>query len=156
MNKRWLVILLLISASFNLAVLGGFLYVHSIRPCPMDRLGPPPGPPHGQGGGFPPHKMGWKFFDDDSVKALREEFGATKKQLMDEIAKDPLDEERINSIIESSLTAQIKLEREMGRRLIQMRKEMSAEEAREFFTKRGEEMQQRRNYKPYKSRRLRP
>lgn len=152
MNKRWLILLLLISASFNLAVLGSFIYFRSIRPCPLDMPGPRPGP-HPE---FPRHNGAWKFFDDDSIKALREEFGAQKKQLMDEIAKDPIDEEHINSIIESSLSAQIKLEREMGRRLIKMRNEMSADEARDFFTKRREEMHQRRNNQPYKSRRIRP
>jgi len=32
MNKRWLLILLLISAAFNLAVLGSFVYLRGFHP----------------------------------------------------------------------------------------------------------------------------
>ncbi|MDP2172975.1 MAG: hypothetical protein Q8M98_04175 [Candidatus Cloacimonadaceae bacterium] len=150
MNKRWLIILLLISASFNLAVLGSYIYFRSIRPCPMDMRGPHPGHPAPE---FHRGEGHWRFMGDDSIKVLREEFGCTKKQLMDELAKDPINTEDINRIIETSLAAQIRLEREMGKRLIKMRNEMSAEEAQEFFSKRREEMQRRRNDQQNKYRR---
>jgi hypothetical protein len=140
MSKHWTSILLLVSLAFNLAVLGGFIYMHVHHPphvAPGDR---PPGP-HRESGPF--HER-WKGMESDSIRALRDAFMESKKELMQELAKDPLDEQAINRIITRSITAQSTLERELGAKLVEMRKQMSAEEAKECFSRRFEDRRPRK------------
>lgn len=135
MSKRWIVILLFISLAFNLAVIGSFLYVR------LTFGTPPPHPPKGGEhfrGPMDRHGEGPLVRDNERLQSLRDEFRETKKELMRELAKDPIDETKLNTIIDSSLVAQGKLERELGNALIARRKTMTAEEAKEFFGKRIE------------------
>ena len=144
MNKRWLLILLLISAAFNLAVLGSFVYLRGFHPrhhhSPRhewrdnDRW---PGRFHK--GPAPEFAFG------DSIRALRQGFEDTKRELMLELAKDPLDMPQIEAIITRSLNAQVALERDMADRLIRFRNTLTPEEAREHFSRRAEDMQRRDN-----------
>lgn len=137
MSKKWLFVLLLISLSFNLAVLGSFFYIRFYLPCPAPRPmfkehmhdGRPPEP-------FFLHK-------DVEIEQLRKTFGATKVSLMKELAKDPVDEAKVASIIDSSLVTQNQLERRLGEKILAFRKTLSAEEAREHFQRRLENMDKR-------------
>lgn len=137
MNKRWLIILLLVSFAFNLAVLGSFIYLRVFfgsRFCP-----PPPSPHLSQGRPDMPFKEMWdRLPEDDEIPRLRDEFMNTKIGLMKELAKDPINEETIKNILEQSLINQSALERKLADRLIMLRKTMTAEEAQEYFGKRLE------------------
>lgn len=147
MSKRWLIILLLISVAFNLAVLGSFIYLRSTRPpCPPGRPRPPRewghkgrGPGRGPGGPAPFIEFG------DSTKLLFDRFDKIKQELMRELAKDPINMAQIESIVSRSLGAQADLERDLVDRLIRLRKTMTPEEAKEHFSRRAEEIQ-RRNF----------
>ncbi len=137
MNKRLLVILLLVSAAFNLAVVGSFIYLRSTRPpFPPDRFQRWQDRDH--------HRdkehdgPGPMFMFDDSIKALHQAFKDTKRELMLELAKEPLDMAKIDAIVARSLSAQAALERDLADRLIRFRKSLTPEEAREHFTRRAE------------------
>ncbi len=137
MSKRWLLILLFISLSFNLAVLCSFLYFRLILPppCPQTLPEPPMGRGMAAGPGF--------MRGDRDVMRLHEKFTETKLNLMQELAKDPVDEAKVSSIIDSSLIAQSQLERTLGEKILAYRKTMTAQEAREHFQSRIENMQNR-------------
>ncbi len=137
MSKRWLLILLLISFAFNLAVLGSFIY---IRVFFAHRFCPPPPPPHlSQGRPDMPFREMWdRLPDDENLPLLHKEFRDGKIKLMTELAKDPINEENIKHILEQSLISQSALERKLADRLILLRKSMTAEEAKEYFGKRLE------------------
>lgn len=135
MSKRWLTVLLLVSFSFNLAVIGSVLYLRFTMPCPPpfrnDRRMPPP-----------PHMK--PFVDRDSeIVQLRERFDGTKASLMQELSKNPVDEQKVKEIIDSSLVAQNALERRIGEKILAYRKTLSPEEAREHFLRRADRMQHR-------------
>jgi len=76
--------------------------------------------------------------DSDSIRALRTTFRQTKEEFMQELAKEPINEATLNTVLERSLAEQSVLERQLGQRLIERRKEMSPEEAKEFFNRRAE------------------
>lgn len=151
MSKRWLIILLLISVAFNLAVLGSMAYLSFFRPCPAPgmRMGPPPDHPpmFGKAGkGFP-------GFGNDSLRVMRQKFNDTKKELMTELANDPVDEARVQQIISRSLEAQAALERDLGNKLLEMRRGMTASEAKEHFSAMREHIEMRRQFKHNKPQR---
>ncbi len=131
-SKRWLIIILLISVSFNLAVIGSFIYLHWFHPHPQ----PPvkeaemrgPHPPFGH----PP------FERDEEIGKLRNQFENIKHSLMLELAKDPVDMTIVNVLIDSSLVAQNNLERRLAERMVAYRKTLTAEEAKEHFQRRAE------------------
>ncbi|PKN80853.1 MAG: hypothetical protein CVU48_00600 [Candidatus Cloacimonetes bacterium HGW-Cloacimonetes-1] len=134
MSKRWLYILLIISLAFNLAVLGSFVFIRFFMPSPA-------GPPHlrgmgGRGPGSERMQM-WQQHcgNDDEMIRIKSDFAESKQALMQELAKDPINEPKIKTILDSSLVIHSSLERRLGQRLLTLRKTMSAEEARDFFGK---------------------
>lgn len=138
MSKRWLIALLLISFSFNLAVMGSVLYLHYSMPCKM----PPPKPNEGFMPGPPPeHRM--PRLDDPETRELRNKFDDTKVILMQELANDPVNETRVKTIIDSSLIIQNDLEHKLGEKILAYRKTLNAEEAREHFLRRAEHLKKR-------------
>lgn len=134
MSKKLLFILLLVSLAFNLAVLGSFVYLRFVLKPDF----PPPPPHHVRQGKPGPHELKiWQRLEpDENIKSMRREFMASKRELMQELAKENLDESRVREILDASLKNQTELETRLGDRLIQLRKTMSAEEAKEFFGKR--------------------
>lgn len=136
MSKRWLVALLLISFSFNLAVIGSAIYLRLTMPCPM------PGPAPGQQM-MPPRPESGMMGRDPEIQQLRQRFDDSKVTLMKELAKDPVDEVKINAIIDSSLVVQSNLEHRLGKKILAYRKTMTAAEAREHFQRRADNMKNR-------------
>ncbi len=136
MSKHWLIILLLVSFSFNLAFLGSFIYLRFFMPCPMPqpRIERPMMPP--------PHAKAF-FEKDTEIRQLRDRFDGTKVNLMQELAKNPVDDKKVNEIIDSSLVLQNTLERRLGQKIVAYRKTMTPEEAREHFLRRAENMKNR-------------
>lgn len=137
MSKRWLIALLLISFSFNLAVLGSFLYFRLAAPCPFNPT------PDGNHRMIPPHDRRPFGDNDKDITELRKQFDNTKESLMQELSKDPVNEARVQEIIDSSLVTQNELERRLGSKILAYRKTMNAEEAREHFLRRAEHMRKR-------------
>lgn len=138
-SKRWLIIILLISVSFNLAFIGSFIYLHWFHPHPKppvrneemrgsrSHFGPPP------------------FERDEEIRNLRDKFETIKHSLMLELAKDPVDMAKVNALIDSSLVAQNNLERRLAERMVAYRKTLTAEEAQEHFQRRAEFAKKRLN-----------
>lgn len=151
MNRRWLIILLLISVAFNFAVLGSFVYLKNSRAqSERDR---PYGPAMRRDNRGPKENPAFS----DSTRALWNEFADIKAEFMLELSKDPLDMDSLDDILARSLANQAILENDMAERLIRHRQSMSASEAKEFFMQRYEEMINRQNYrrnkeKPHKTR----
>ena len=139
MNKKLLTVLLFVSLSFNLAIVGSVLWLYFNRPCP-------PPPPHPNMGRFQPLPPWDKFKRDPQTDSMRVKFDDTKIALMNELAKDPVDEQKVNTIIESSLAAQNTLERTLGNRMLELRKQMSAEDARQFFSARAKHLKERNQF----------
>jgi len=136
MSKRWLIGILLISFSFNLAILFSFIYFRVVMPpppAPRDQRMPPP----------PPEEM--RRPRDKELQALHAKFNQTKITLMEELAKDPINETRINAIIDSTVSVQNQLERRLGLRVLEYRKTLTAQEAKEQFQKRAEFLKERSN-----------
>lgn len=135
MNKRWLYILLFISLAFNLAVLGSFVFIRFFLPPPLDRMHNP----EMEGRGMGDHRMQmWQqhCVDDTEMTQIKTKFADSKHALMSELAKDPIDETKIKTIMDSSLVIHSTLERRLGQRLLTLRKSMGADEAKDFFGKR--------------------
>jgi hypothetical protein len=138
MSKKLLYILLLISLAFNLAFVGSFIYLKALRPRPPRDFRDTRRPD------FDKHR--WQpIMESDSTRAFRDAFLASKKQLMEELAKESIDETAINAIIQSSLQAQAALETDLGKRLIALRKTMTPAEAKEHFTDRIKQMNERKD-----------
>ena len=139
MNKRWLIIILLISVSFNLAFIGSFIYLHWFHPHHQ----PPVRKEEMRGPrplfGHPP------FERDEEIRKLRNQFENIKHSLMLELAKDPVDMTKVNALIDSSLVAQNNLERRLAERMVAYRKTLTAEEAKEHFQRRAEFAKKRLN-----------
>jgi len=136
MSKRMIVILLFISIAFNMAVLGSILWLHFGRnhppQPPVQRFSRIPLPPNME-------HMNW----DPDLCELRTRYDETKIELMHKLAQDPIDENAIIAILDSSLTVQNSLERELGYRLLELRKQMSAREAEAYFNARALKMEHR-------------
>jgi len=82
---------------------------------------------------------------DKELQALHAKFNQTKITLMEELAKDPINETRINAIIDSTVSVQNQLERRLGLRVLEYRKTLTAQEAKEQFQKRAEFLKERSN-----------
>lgn len=142
MSKRLLTIFLLISLALNAGIMGGMfvmgLFRHNHNMHHYQRF--PEGPaPRGQ--------EPWmaRRMENAQTQTLRVAFRATKTELMQELAKNPIDETRINAIIEKSITAQSKLERALATQLLESRKAMSAQEAKQNFQERLDRMNRRKD-----------
>lgn len=133
MSKRWLTALLIISLCFNLAVVISFIY--------FKVMAPPPPPPKEHLPRFSPRDR-IHTLSPETI-ALNKRFNDLKITLMQELAKDPVDEARITGIIDSSVVAQNALERHLGQRLLENRRKMTAIEAKEHFMKRAEFLKNR-------------
>ncbi len=135
MNKRWLYILLFISLAFNLAVLGSFVFIRFFMPPPPETMSHPG--MEGRGPGNDRMKEWQQHCGDDAeMIQIKTKFAQSKHALMQELAKDPINETKIKSILDSSLVIQSSLERKLGQRLLTLRKSMNADEAKDFFGRR--------------------
>ncbi|NLW18519.1 MAG: hypothetical protein GXY81_02390 [Candidatus Cloacimonetes bacterium] len=143
MSKRLMTILLLFSLFLNLGIIGGFIVMRTYRQNHISHHYRP-GPPNERGQERPELPE----FSDPEVIKLQNDFYAIKKELMQEMAKDPVNETKILSIIERSIQAQSGLEHAMGQKLLEYRKTLTAEEAQEHFSARLDRMkkfEERRN-----------
>ena len=133
MSKRALTILLLISLFLNAGIIGGFIVMNVFRHNHIEHhyQKPPDGlPPKNMGKFVPPDRF------DPQIAALRDSFFKTKRELMEELSKDPIDEVKVKAIIEKSVEAQSNMERAMGYKMLEWRKTMTAQEAEEHFSSR--------------------
>lgn len=151
MSKRWLVFMLLVSVAFNLAVLGSFIYLQYLHPYTHDC---PPALPHcgrpdGDHPGMPLRNL---LAEDEQFQQAKQLYAKNKGAFIRELAQENYDEAELRRLMETSLLAQGSMERRIGNQMIELRKTMSTEEAREFFGRLIEQIRQRQ---PHKIRRYR-
>ncbi len=136
MSKRLLTILLLVSLFLNAGIIGGMIVMGFYRQNHIIHHYQP-GP---EGAGRNRERLDIPEMQDPRVIALRDSFLTIKKELLQELAKDPVNEARINTIIEKSIGAQSDMERALGHEILAYRKTLGAAEAKEHFNARLERM----------------
>ncbi|MCB5258936.1 MAG: hypothetical protein PHN71_01040 [Candidatus Cloacimonetes bacterium] len=143
MSKRLITMLLIVSLAFNLAVLSSIIWLHYRLPHPPHHTGSYERPR------LPEHIKSMPM--DKELGDMRREYDEYRIRFMRKLALEDYSEQNLIAIIDSSLAAQHKLEEALGTRLINLRKQMSAEEAFEYFNARADIMEQRmlkiENYK---------
>lgn len=143
MQKRSVKYLLFISLAFNLAFLGGFAYRFFFAPFPRAAIHP--------------HEMrqpARDFFYEkrDEIMVCGREFAESKKDFFETLIAPDFQEERALKLMQESLDKHMEMETEIGKSMIELRKKLSAEEARRIFGNMAE--QNRRFKKPFPSRRM--
>jgi hypothetical protein len=142
MSKKLIFILLLVSLAFNLAFIGSFLYWrHEFRHDFMrererpgremmdgkrdHRNGPPqPGPR--------PDDMGW-MGNKQIIEPYRIKFEDSRVEFFKALQQPVVNEVLLKQKLEASLQNHTELDKQVGLRLIDMRKKMTPQQANEFF-----------------------
>ena len=124
MSKRALTIIVIISLAFNLAFIGTFGIIQYRRKIFLERR-------------FIPHPQLRKHFMTckEHIAPLRYDFHQSKIDFIEELKKPDFNEELLNMMLENAIEKQTAMEIELGKSLIELRKEMSFEEAQKFFSK---------------------
>ena len=130
MLKRTLIILFIISMVFNIAFVSTFIY-HRImmRPRFPEHLPPEHPQPH------PPEFIEKIEEGKKKIIPLRMEFQESKKVFIEALKSDNFNKEELIKILEKTIENQVKMEKELGIRLIELRKEMNPEQAKKFFSR---------------------
>ncbi|MCK9557097.1 MAG: hypothetical protein PHO85_06090 [Candidatus Cloacimonetes bacterium] len=138
MSRRITTILLIISLSFNLGFLGSIIWIQLHFPHPMRHNST-----HNEWVRLPEHIRNDR--SDPELRRLRVAYDDQRVNLMRALALPNYEEMDVTAIIDSSLTAQTYLEKELGYRLLDIRKQMSAEEAEEYFGSRADMLETKIN-----------
>lgn len=135
MSKRLLTILLFVSLFLNAGIVGGLVVmgVYRYNHISHHYLNP-------SSENYRRDLVDIPELTDPRILGLRDSFRNIKKELLQELAKDPVDEAKITEIIERSIGAQSDMERALGYKLLEHRKTLSASEAKEHFNGRLERM----------------
>ena len=124
MSKRALTIIVIISLAFNLAFIGTFGLIQFRRRSFLKHtFGPPPE--------LREHFRNRK----EHIAPLRYDFHQSKVDFIEELKKPDFNEELLNMMLENAIEKQTAMEIELGKSLIEIRKEMNFEEAQRFFSK---------------------
>ena len=121
MNSSWKNILLLCSLIFNF-ILGGFIIYHLVtKPVP---------PPRHPGIDIERTRYHEKSRE---ISTHRTEFMEHRRRFMENLAAPEFDEERLKGQLDSLLHKQIEMERLIGNNLIEMRRDLTEEEAQRLL-----------------------
>lgn len=158
MSKHWLTIVLFISLAFNLAVMLMFSYVSIYHRQPFC--------PPGMRQSFnrdrdrdhdrktnPAIK---KLLDENKVEMekYRADFAQKRLQFLQTLSRDTLNIDDAEVSMEASLKAHGELERKLGNSLINLRKNMTNEDARVFFKKHMDRMHRNKDdFRPRRDKR---
>ena len=124
MSKRTLIIIVIISLAFNLAFIGTFGLIQLRRRSFLKhKFGPPPE--------LREHFRNRK----EHIASFRHDFHQSKIDFIEELKKPDFNEELLYMMLKNAIEKQTAMEIELGKSLIELRKEMSFEEARKFFSK---------------------
>lgn len=125
MSNKVLTILVIISLTFNLAFLVGFVY---------SRLAGPLLPPLSKGPEIRlPLIIKHLGIDRNKFKRIANENMITQSEFYRELSNETYNPKILNEKLEKSLKSQYDLDKEIGNSLINMRSEWSAEKAKKFF-----------------------
>lgn len=139
MSKRWIVILLFISLAFNLAVIGMFLYstIFTRMPfCPRGSIS------HRE---MVEHRFSrtdrdkdrpeFVLENKDEIRKLRGDFMQKRREFITVLSKENLNEQEAITAMQASLDAQLELEQKVGSSMLELRKKLTPEQAKEYFQK---------------------
>ena len=123
MTKRSVSLLLIISLAFNIAFLGSFAF-HFINK--------PSRPPFMECEINPKAKS---FYMErrKHMKDFFHKFHTSKDEFITYLGSEEFNEEQVMELLEKTVKNQMDMEREMGLSMIEMRKHLTAEEAKEIF-----------------------
>jgi hypothetical protein len=143
MIKKWLILALTLSLGFNV----GFLVIKGLQHSKK--------PKHKMTKEFRPPREHRKMnmFKDENMREARSENKQLKREFFAELAKPDINTEKIQEIIVEIEHSQRVLEHSILHNFVQMRHEMSADEAATFFTsfqKRGQLSDKPDGEKPHK------
>lgn len=124
MQKRNIKYLLFISLAFNIAFIGGFTY-HIIN-APFRHPGFPPAE-------MKPPVKDFFFQKKEEMQKYGKDFMDSKKIFMESLLEDNFNEEISIELMNESVQKHMKMESEIGKSMIELRKKMSAEEAKRIF-----------------------
>lgn len=122
MLGKTLKVLLLISLVFNIAFVSEYLYHRFIKK--------PPVPPRLEK--YPKLKEAIQHHRE-LIKPKREEFFHIRREFIKYLMQKDFNEEEAKRILDDTLKKQIQLEKMMGKHLIELRKNLDYEKARNFF-----------------------
>jgi len=124
MSKRALTIIVIISLAFNLAFIGTFGLIQLRRRSFLKHK-------------FGPHPQLKEHFmmRKEHIAPLRYDFHQSKVDFIEELKKPDFNEELLNKMLKNAIEKQTAMEIELGKSLIELRKEMSFEDAQRFFSK---------------------
>jgi len=71
-----------------------------------------------------------------NILPLREEFLESKKTFIEILKSEDFNPEEALEILEKTMENQVKMEKELGIRLIELRTQMNSQQAKRFFTRR--------------------
>lgn len=124
MTRKTTNILLLISLAFNLAVISMFT-VNLFRMREFGARKP-----------FSaklPHEQVRKHFKE--MKPIHQDYIKSKRSFFKVLRSEKLDLEKAEEMLETTIQKQILMEKQLGKRLIELRKELSAEEFRKLASR---------------------
>ena len=125
--KKFLMILLAISLVFNIAFISVFIYRTVIE---RPHFAPPPKPNLKK---YP--ELRERILEKKrQIQPLYREFMQSKRDFMKCLREPTFDENKLKNKLDRTVKEQNKMERELGKKLIELRKDMTPAEARIFFS----------------------
>jgi len=125
-HGKWFVALIIVSLAFNFAFLGGFIYHRWLQrrpPAPLREF-------KDTRRAELREKMS-KFFEANKPYML--EYHESRRLFIESLSKENMDLEASQRLLETAIERQMDMERRIGEHFIEMRKEMTAQEAEQFF-----------------------
>jgi len=142
MKTNWSIIIMVVSLTFNLAVLGIFLYITAFGKAPFQAFGKNNQAIDTTPKLTSPKESGWvESYLKQSLsknKPIIEQFQADRKQFNQTLMADKFDATNAKTALSKLLKSRSVMERTLGESLIEMRKQMTTAQAKQFFQRRLE------------------
>ncbi|MFO7659426.1 MAG: periplasmic heavy metal sensor [Candidatus Cloacimonadaceae bacterium] len=139
MSKRWIVIILFVSLAFNLAVLSVFLYTSYFNRMPFclynERSDKDLSEHRYSREDRERERPEFTLGNRDEIKQLRSEFMQKRREFIITLNKETVNEQEVMAAMQASLKAQEKLESMVGTSMLELRKKMTPEQAKDYFQK---------------------
>lgn len=126
MTNRTLLIILVISLAFNLAFVLSYLYHITFENKTKEQHFRPPV-------WEKPELREYTSRHKEQIISNRREFLEKRRAFLQQLQSEDFDRQSAEAQLDKLIAKQMQMEREMGKRLIEIRTQMSAEEAKTFF-----------------------
>ncbi|MCD4650545.1 MAG: periplasmic heavy metal sensor [Candidatus Cloacimonetes bacterium] len=133
MKTKTITFLLILSLAFNMAIFAGLIYFNfygRINHLPPPGVHPDPGM---QNRCAYPHVREFMEKTREMVHPLRMEFEDSRQSFIKSLMNPEATEKEIKYLFKESLHKQMRMEEEIGKHMIEFRKQMSPEAARKYF-----------------------